>query len=69
MLRKNAQSGNTSHHRVAPPHVLSKRIMEANTNEGSSTTSDSASTINKAFSYDYLKQFYDDPGGKNCTFV
>ena len=41
--------------------------------EGSSTTSDSASTINTASSYDYLKQFYekvsDDPGGKNLTFL
>ena len=33
----------------------------------------SASTINTASSYDYLKQFYekvsDDPGGKNLTFL
>ena len=45
--------------------------MEAKTNEGSSTTSDSAFTITTASSYDYLKLFYDkvsdDPGGKNLT--
>ena len=42
-------------------------------NEGSSTISDSASTINTASSYDCLKQFYekvsDDPGRKNLTFL
>ena len=52
--------------------------MEAKTNEGSSTTSDSASTINMAYMidddiYDYLKQFHekvsDDPGGKYLTFL
>ena len=69
---KNTQSGNTSHHRVALPHASSKmRSMEAKTNEGISTTSDSASNINTASSYDYLKQFYekvsDDLGGKNLT--
>ena len=71
---KNTQSGNTSHHRVALPHASSKmRSMEAKTNEGSSTTSDSASTINTASLYDYLKQFNekvsDDPGGKNLTLL
>ena len=48
------------------------RHLEAQTNEGSCTTSDSASTFNTASSYDYLKPFYekvsDDPGGKNLTF-
>ena len=47
--------------------------QEAITNEGSCTTSNSASTINLAVLYDYLKQFYekvsDDPGGKNLTFL
>ena len=47
--------------------------MEAKTNEGSGTTSDSASTFNMASSYDNLKPFYekvsDDPGGKNLTFL
>ena len=71
MLRENIQSGNTSHHRVTPLYASSS--METKANEGSSTTSDSASTINTASSYDYLKQFYekviDDPGGKNMTFL
>ena len=47
--------------------------MEAKANEGSSITSDSASTINTASSYDYLKQFYEkvggDLGGKYLTFL
>ena len=47
--------------------------METKTNDSSSTTSDSASTINMASLYDCLKQFYekvsDDPGGKNLTFL
>ena len=48
------------------------RSMEARTDEGSSTTLDSASSINTASSYDDLKLFYekvsDDPGGKNLNF-
>ena len=49
--------------------------MEAETNEGSSTISDFASTINTASSYDYLRQFYEkvgaDPGGRTflCKLV
>ena len=49
------------------------RSMETKPNEGSSTTSDSAPTINTASSYDFLKLFYekvsDDPGGKSDLFV
>ena len=53
--------------------VINMLSMETKTNEGSSATSHSASTINIASSYDYSKQFYekvsDDPGGKNLTFL
>ena len=50
------------------------RIRHQNAKHGgSSTTSVSASNINMASLYDYLKQFYekvsDDPGGKNLTFL
>ena len=41
--------------------------METKTNEGSSTTSDSASTINTVSLYDYLKQFYEKENNKPGT--
>ena len=64
---KNTQSGNTA------KCIINMRSMKRKTNEGSSTTSDSASTVNTASTYDCLKLFYekvsDDPGGKSDLFV
>ena len=66
-------TGNTSHHRVAPQHTSSTCVAWRQKQMKVAALPQTASTINTASLYGYLKLFNekvsDDPGGKNLTLL